>query len=105
MDKRASVVQMVAPGDHGTAAEAVYFRQVRAPSAAPQAAQARGWWKYNDRADRVGRPVHYALLVLLATPEVTTDLYTATAVMLDVPVPTDIGVQTQAVTTQLSLDW
>ncbi|MEU2283035.1 hypothetical protein ABZ614_14070 [Streptomyces sp. NPDC013178] len=33
-----------------------------------------GWWKSHDRTDRVGRPVRYALLVSLATPEVETDL-------------------------------
>jgi hypothetical protein len=67
---------------------------------------AGGWWKYNKRADRVGLPVNYALLVSLATPEVTADLYTPTAVMLDVPVPVDLAVETgrTGVSTQLSLD-
>ncbi|MFE9454016.1 S8 family peptidase [Streptomyces sp. NPDC006739] len=51
---------------------------------------AGGWWKYNNSADRVGRPVTYGLLVSLTTPEVTADLYTPTAIQLGVPVPTEI---------------
>ncbi|MFF7947626.1 S8 family peptidase [Streptomyces griseorubiginosus] len=45
-----------------------------------------GWWKSHNRTDRVGRPVRYALLVSLATPEVQTDLYTPIANQLDVPI-------------------
>ncbi|GLV90745.1 hypothetical protein Slala04_21990 [Streptomyces lavendulae subsp. lavendulae] len=45
-----------------------------------------GWWKSNNRRDRIGRPVRYALLVSLATPEVQTDLYTPIASQLDIPV-------------------
>ncbi|MFE4399442.1 S8 family serine peptidase, partial [Kitasatospora sp. NPDC056808] len=45
-----------------------------------------GWWKSNNRADRVGRPVRYALLVSLATPELETDLYTPIANQLDIPI-------------------
>ncbi|MEV0846543.1 S8 family peptidase [Streptomyces sp. NPDC049954] len=46
-----------------------------------------GWWKSNNRTDRVGRAVRYALLVSLATPEVRTDLYTPIANQLDIPIP------------------
>ncbi|MFD7296756.1 S8 family peptidase [Streptomyces sp. NPDC059897] len=46
-----------------------------------------GWWKTHNRADRVGLPVRYALLVSLTTPEVETDLYTPIANQLDIPVP------------------
>ncbi|MBV9025833.1 MAG: S8 family peptidase [Streptomycetaceae bacterium] len=47
---------------------------------------AGGWWKSHNRTDRVGRPVRYALLVSLATPEVQTDLYTPIANKLDIPI-------------------
>ncbi|MGW6872483.1 hypothetical protein ACWGHA_09130 [Streptomyces xanthophaeus] len=68
---------------------------------------AGGWWKYNNRADRVGRPVTYALLVSLATTDVAVDLYTPTAVMLDVPVPVDLAVEAGGAvrTTDLPFDW
>ncbi|MFJ7244282.1 S8 family peptidase [Kitasatospora sp. NPDC098652] len=69
---------------------------------------AGGWWKYNNRSDRVGRPVSYALLVSLTTPEVETDLYTATAVRLDVPIPTDLAARVETasgVPVQLPLGW
>ncbi|MFL1901128.1 S8 family peptidase [Streptomyces tauricus] len=45
-----------------------------------------GWWKSNNRTDRVGRPVRYALLISLETEEVETDLYTPIANKLDVPI-------------------
>ncbi|MFJ5179312.1 S8 family peptidase [Streptomyces griseoviridis] len=45
-----------------------------------------GWWKNHNRTDRVGRPVRYALLVSLETPEVETDLYTPIANQLDIPI-------------------
>lgn len=45
-----------------------------------------GWWKSNNRTDRVGRPVRYALLVSLETEEIETDLYTPIATKLDVPI-------------------
>ncbi|MEK2491059.1 hypothetical protein WN990_16005 [Kitasatospora purpeofusca] len=69
---------------------------------------AGGWWKYNDRSDRVGRPVSYVLLVSLTTPEVETDLYTPIAARLDVPVSTDLAarVETSAgIPVQLPLGW
>lgn len=68
---------------------------------------AGGWWKYNKRADRVGLPVSYAMLVSLATPEVTTDLYTPTAVMLNVPVTVEPAARSNGVSiaSQLSLEW
>ncbi|MEU6490745.1 S8 family peptidase [Streptomyces sp. NPDC046984] len=56
---------------------------------------AGGWWKYNNSADRVGRPVSYGLLVSLTTPEVAADLYTPTAVQLGVPVPVELGNPTE----------
>ncbi|MGW4135588.1 hypothetical protein FNV62_41505 [Streptomyces sp. RLB3-17] len=59
---------------------------------------AGGWWKYNNSADRVGRPATYGLLVSLTTPEITADLYTPTAIQLGVPVPTEI---TSAVETSI----
>jgi hypothetical protein len=45
-----------------------------------------GWWKNHNRTDRVGRPVRYALLVSLETPEIETDLYTPIANQLDIPI-------------------
>ncbi|MCX4688595.1 S8 family serine peptidase [Kitasatospora purpeofusca] len=69
---------------------------------------AGGWWKYNNRSDRVGRPVSYALLVSLATPETATDLYTPTAVKLDIPVLTDLAARvetTSGTPVQLPLAW
>ncbi|MFJ9691389.1 S8 family peptidase [Kitasatospora sp. NPDC101183] len=69
---------------------------------------AGGWWKYNNRADRVGRPVSYALLVSLTTPEIETDLYTPVAVRLDVPVPTDLAARVETssgIPVQLPLGW
>jgi hypothetical protein len=45
-----------------------------------------GWWKNHNRTDRVGRPVRYALLVSLETPEVETALYTPIANKLDIPI-------------------
>ncbi len=69
---------------------------------------AGGWWKYNNRSDRVGRPVSYALLVSLTTSEIETDLYTPTAVRLDVPIPTDLAARvetTSGIPVQLPLSW
>ncbi|MFF0136425.1 S8 family peptidase [Streptomyces sp. NPDC005227] len=68
---------------------------------------AGGWWKYNNRADRVGTPVNYALLVSLATPEVTADLYTPTAVMLNVPITIEPSARSNGVSiaSQLPLEW
>jgi hypothetical protein len=53
-----------------------------------------GWWKANKRADRIGRPVHYALLISLRTPDTTTDLYTPIATQLGVPVTVTPSAQT-----------
>lgn len=47
---------------------------------------ASGWWKTHGRADRVGQPAHYALLISLHTPDVETDLYTPVATALAVPI-------------------
>ena len=49
-----------------------------------------GWWKNNRRADRMGLPVRYALLVSLRTDEQSIDLYTPIANQLRIPVPTEI---------------
>lgn len=46
-----------------------------------------GWWKNSRRADRIGLPVRYALLVSLRTDEQGVDLYTPIAQQLRVPVP------------------
>lgn len=53
-----------------------------------------GWWKANKRADRIGLPVNYALLISLRTPDVTTDLYTPIATQLGVPVTVTPSAQT-----------
>lgn len=69
---------------------------------------AGGWWKFNGRSDRIGQPVSYALLVSLTTPEIETDLYTPTAVRLDVPIPTDLAARvetTSGIPVQLPLTW
>ncbi|MEV5013526.1 S8 family peptidase [Streptomyces sp. NPDC053780] len=57
---------------------------------------AGGWWKYNNRVDRVGRPVSYGLLISLSTPEVSADLYTPAAVQLGVPVPVDLSTSVES---------
>jgi hypothetical protein len=49
-----------------------------------------GWWKDNNRRDRIGLPVRYALLVSLRTDAMTTDIYT--------PIATQIGMPVQIVT-------
>ena len=49
-----------------------------------------GWWKDNNRRDRIGLPVRYALLVSLRTDAVATDIYT--------PIATQIGLPVQIVT-------
>ena len=49
-----------------------------------------GWWKENDRKDRVGLPVRYALLVSLRTDAVATDIYTPIATQIGIPVPISI---------------
>jgi hypothetical protein len=49
-----------------------------------------GWWKDNDRKDRAGLPIRYALLVSLHTDAVTTDIYTPIATQIGIPVPISI---------------
>ena len=49
-----------------------------------------GWWKDNDRKDRVGLPIRYALLVSLHTDAVATDIYTPIATQIGIPVPISI---------------
>ena len=49
-----------------------------------------GWWKDNDRKDRAGLPVRYALLVSLHTDAVATDIYTPIATQIGIPVPISI---------------
>ncbi len=46
-----------------------------------------GWWKENNRSDRVDLPVRYALLVSLRTDEVATDIYTPIATQIGIPIP------------------
>ncbi len=46
-----------------------------------------GWWKHNNRIERLGIPVRYALLVSLRAPEVGVDLYTPIATQIGVPIP------------------
>lgn len=46
-----------------------------------------GWWKNNNRRDRLDLAVRYALLVSLSTPRVDIDLYTPIAVQVGIPVP------------------
>lgn len=48
-----------------------------------------GWWKYNQRPDRMERPVRYALVLSLRTREQEVDLYT--------PIATEIGLPVKAV--------
>ncbi|MFF4802210.1 S8 family peptidase [Streptomyces sp. NPDC001351] len=67
-----------------------------------------GWWKSNNRTDRVSRPVRYALLVSLATDEVETDLYTPIATKLDVPILGALEVRSEAGTSlpvQTEIGW
>jgi hypothetical protein len=45
-----------------------------------------GWWKDNNRRDRVGLPVRYALLVSLRTEAVAADIYTLIAAQIGIPV-------------------
>lgn len=62
----------------------------------------------NGRSDRGGRPVSCALLVFLTTPEIETDVYTPTAVRLDVPIPTDLAARVEKAAgapVQLPLTW
>ncbi len=45
-----------------------------------------GWWKDNNRRDRINLPVRYALLVSLHTETVETDIYTPIAAQIGIPV-------------------
>jgi Subtilase family len=45
-----------------------------------------GWWKDNNRRDRAGLPVRYALLVSLHTDAVAADIYTPIATQIGIPV-------------------
>lgn len=45
-----------------------------------------GWWKNNNRKDRAGLPVRYALIVSLKTREQGIDLYTPIAAQLQIPI-------------------
>ena len=49
-----------------------------------------GWWKDNNRKDRAGLPIRYALLVSLHTDAVATDIYTPIATQIGIPVPISI---------------
>jgi hypothetical protein len=49
-----------------------------------------GWWKRNQRKDRLDFPVRYALLVSLKTNEQGIDLYTPIATQLRIPIATEI---------------
>lgn len=67
-----------------------------------------GWWKSNNRTDRIGRSVRYALLVSLETPEVQTDLYTPIAHQLGIPVlgaPEVRGEATVNASVQTEIGW
>jgi hypothetical protein len=50
-----------------------------------------GWWKRNQRKDRLDLPVRYALLVSLKTNEQGIDLYTPISTQLRIPVATEIA--------------
>ncbi|WP_435174380.1 S8 family peptidase [Actinacidiphila sp. bgisy145] len=67
-----------------------------------------GWWKANRRSDRIGRPVSYALMVSLRTPDITTDLYTPIATQLGVPVGIAPSAQTDVtngIPIQMDFGW
>jgi hypothetical protein len=67
-----------------------------------------GWWKANKRSDRIGRPVSYALVVSLRTPDITTDLYTPIATQLGVPVAVTPSAQTDitdGIPIQMDFGW
>ena len=49
-----------------------------------------GWWKNNHLADRLDRPVRYALIVSLRTPSADIDLYTPIATELRIPIATTV---------------
>lgn len=57
---------------------------------------AGGWWKYHNSSNRVGRPVPYALLVSLKTPDLSADLYTPTAIQLGIPVQVSASTESEA---------
>lgn len=45
-----------------------------------------GWWKNNNRRDRVQTPVRYALVVSLQTDDIDVDLYTPIAVQIHIAI-------------------
>lgn len=45
-----------------------------------------GWWKSNNRFERMDVPLRYALLISLTTPAETVDLYTPIAAQIPIPV-------------------
>ena len=45
-----------------------------------------GWWKNNNRKDRISLAVRYALIVSLKTTEQSVDLYTPIAIELRIPI-------------------
>jgi UvrD/REP helicase N-terminal domain len=45
-----------------------------------------GWWKENNRRDRIDLPVRYALLVSLHTDAIGTDIYTPVATQIGIPI-------------------
>lgn len=49
-----------------------------------------GWWKRNNRKDRLDLPIRYSLIVSLKTPEQGTDLYTPIVTQLEVPITTAV---------------
>lgn len=50
-----------------------------------------GWWKKNQRKDRLDLPVRYSLVVSLKTNESGVDLYTPIANELRIPIETEIS--------------
>lgn len=49
-----------------------------------------GWWKNNNRDDRMDFEVRYALLVSLSTPLIGVDLYTPIVAQIPIPIPIDV---------------
>ncbi|MCX5601211.1 S8 family peptidase [Streptomyces phaeochromogenes] len=67
-----------------------------------------GWWKANKRADRIGLPVSYALLISLKTPDISTDLYTPIATQLGVPIEVTPSAETEVtdgIPIQMDFGW
>jgi hypothetical protein len=49
-----------------------------------------GWWKRNQRNDRLDLPIRYSLVVSLKTNEQEVDLYTPVATQLRIPIATEV---------------